>query len=100
MAVSAGYLYLRYTKEVYESVSIVQLNFESEASMLNITSPVVGEGLPEEIELLKSRLFFEKVAEAVNLDVTYVKYGRILDDERFCRCVRHPLFRRLYQDRQ
>ncbi|MEQ9231134.1 MAG: Wzz/FepE/Etk N-terminal domain-containing protein, partial [Cyclobacteriaceae bacterium] len=83
--VASAYVYVRYTKPVYESSSVIKLNFESEASVLDISSPVIkqeGE-ISGEIELLKSRLFFGKVAEAVDNDVSYFRYGRVLDDERF-----------------
>ncbi len=82
---SLAYLYVRYTKPLYESSSVVKLNFESEASMLNISSPVMkqeGE-ISGEIELLKSPLFFSKVVDAVDMDVSYFRYGRLLDDERY-----------------
>lgn len=80
-----AYLYIRYTKPLYESASIIKLNFESEASMLNISSPVAkqeGE-ISGEIELLKSPLFFSKVVDAVDLQVSYYRYGRLLDDEKY-----------------
>ena len=85
ITVLLAYLYIRYTKPVYESSSIVQLNIESDASMLNISSPVVKQdwALSSEIELIRSRLFFDKVASALNIDVSYYKYGRVLDDERY-----------------
>jgi len=85
MAIAASYLYIRYTKPVYESSSVVKLNFDSEASVLDLSSAGVKqeEELSGEIELLKSRLFFNKVVDAVSLDVSYYKYGRVLDDERF-----------------
>jgi capsular exopolysaccharide synthesis family protein len=53
--------------------------------VLQLSSPGVKqeEELSGEIELLKSRLFFNKVVDAVDLDVSYYKYGRVLDDERF-----------------
>jgi len=82
---TSAYIYLRYTPPTYESSSVIKLDFGSEASMLNISSPV-GQGgsvISGEIELLKSRLFFGKVVEAINMDVSYYKYGRILDGERF-----------------
>lgn len=86
VCVSAAYLYVRYTKPMYESSSVVKLNFESDAAVLDISSPVLkqeGE-ISGEIELLKSRLFFSKVVEAVpDMNVSYYRYGRLLDDERF-----------------
>ena len=82
---ASAYSYVRWTKPVYESSSIVKLNFESDASVLDISSPVLKQEaeISGEIELLKSRLFFSRVVEAVDLDVSYFRYGRLLDDERY-----------------
>ena len=82
--VISAYLYVRYTPPTYESFSVIKLNFDSEASVLDISSPIKQEGeIAGEIELLKSRLFFSKVVEAVAMDVSYYRYGRLMDSERF-----------------
>ena len=80
-----AYSYVRWTKPVYESSSVVKLNFESDASVLDISSPVLKQEaeISGEIELLKSRLFFSRVVDEVDLDVSYFRYGRLLDDERY-----------------
>ncbi|MCP4459948.1 MAG: hypothetical protein GY816_18285, partial [Cytophagales bacterium] len=85
VTIASAYIYVRYTPPTYESSSVIKLNFDSEASVLDISSPVLkqeGE-ISGEIELLKSRLFFSKVVEAVNMDVSYFRHGRVLDGERF-----------------
>ncbi len=80
-----AYLYLRYTKPVYQSNSIIKLDIKSEASILGL-----GMGgsqnlnnLSGEIELLRSNLFFNKVVNAMDIDVSYHAYGRVLDQERY-----------------
>ena len=84
VTVTGSYIYVRYTKPTYESSSVIKLNFDSEASILDISSPIKQEGeISGEIELLKSRLFFSKVVEALDMDVSYYRYGRVLDGERF-----------------
>jgi tyrosine-protein kinase Etk/Wzc len=82
--IMTAYFYVRYYKPVYQSSSLIKLNFQSEASILfsNATAKQESE-ISGEIELLRSRLFFSKVLEAVDLNVSYFKYGRVLDDERF-----------------
>ncbi|MCR9251537.1 MAG: polysaccharide biosynthesis tyrosine autokinase [bacterium] len=83
---SLAYLYLRYTKPVYESESIIKLEVESEAAILGISNPAVGSnisGLSGEIELLKSKLFFTRVSNVINYNVAYHYYGRYLTDERY-----------------
>ena len=85
ITVTPAFLYIRYTPPTYESSSIIKLNFDSEASVLDISSPVMkqeGE-ISGEIELLKSRLFFSKLVEAVEMEVSYYQYGRLMDSERF-----------------
>jgi tyrosine-protein kinase Etk/Wzc len=83
---SFAYLYLRYTKPIFESESIIKLEVESEAAILGISNPVVGSnisGLSGEIELLKSKLFFTRVSSVINYNVAYHYYGRYLTDERY-----------------
>ena len=84
---SSSYLVVRYTKPVYESTSLIKLEFENEANTLGL----VNNGrlqqdlsnISGEIEILRSPLFLSKVAEAVNYDVSYHFYGRYLTDERY-----------------
>ncbi len=83
---SAAYLYLRYTKPVYESESIIKLEVQSEASILGISNPALNpniSGLSGEIELIRSKLFLSRVAEAIDYNVAYYYYGRYLTDERY-----------------
>ncbi len=81
-----SYLIIRYTKPVYESKSILRLQFESEASALGLGTNLEALELNEisgEIELLKSKLFLSKVVEVINMDVSYYYYGEFLVDERY-----------------
>ncbi len=80
----AAYLYVRYTRPVYESHSVLKLNVKSEANILGLNT--VSQGLDDlagEIELLKSNLFFGKVVDVANLNVSYYAYGRVLFQERY-----------------
>ena len=80
----AAYLYVRYTRPVYESHSVLKLNVKSEANILGLNA--VSQGLDDlagEIELLKSNLFFGKVVDVADLDVSYYVYGRVLFQERY-----------------
>lgn len=85
-ATAAAYLYVRYTKPVFKSSSIIKLSFESEASALglsNLMNPQDRNEISGEIELIKSRLFLSRVVEAADLNVSYHTYGRYLTDERY-----------------
>ena len=79
-----AYLYVRYTRPVYESHSVLKLNIKSEANILGLNT--VSQNLDDlagEIELLKSNLFFSKVVDAARMDVSYYAYGRVLFQERY-----------------
>ena len=87
LSVFGAYLIVRYTKPVYESSSLIKLDFESEASTLGLVrnGPLQQDlsGISGEIEILKSKLFLRKVVQAINYDVSYHFYGRYLTDERY-----------------
>ncbi|MGB3181490.1 MAG: polysaccharide biosynthesis tyrosine autokinase [Cyclobacteriaceae bacterium] len=84
----AAYLTVRYTKPLYESNSDLKLNIKSEASVLGLNNlEDVDENkitnISGEIELIRSRLFFNKVINELNLQTTYHAYGNFLNDERY-----------------
>ncbi len=86
LVVSGAYLYVRYTKPLYKSDSIIKLEFQSEANALGLANAFNAQDQNEisgEIELLRSKLFFSRVVEAADLDVSYHLYGRYLTDERY-----------------
>jgi len=81
-----SFLYIRYTKPVYSSESILKLDIKSDAGLLGISDPFEQDikGLSGEIEILKSRLFASKVVDAVGMKVSYFHPGRShLYDERY-----------------
>jgi tyrosine-protein kinase Etk/Wzc len=83
---STSFLVIRYTKPLYESSSILKLDIKSEASLLglnNVDEEKSYNNLLSEIELLKSKLFYNKIIDAVDLDVNVFTIGNILDDERY-----------------
>ena len=85
-AVIISYLSIRYTKPLYESSSILKLNIKRDASILGLEEydeEQVFNSLSSEIELLKSRLFFNKIIDALDLDVSIYTIGKILLDERY-----------------
>lgn len=86
IALSAAFLYVRYTKPLYESQSLLKLDIQSEATSLGLGSAMASNALNNmsgEIELLKSKLFFSKVLDVVDMNVSYHFYGRYLTDERY-----------------
>lgn len=81
-----AYIYIRYTKPVYESYSDLKLDVKSDANLLGFNTLKENQNLNNisgEIELIKSKLFFNKVIEAVDLNITYYAEGKINDEERY-----------------
>ena len=89
-------VYIRYTKPVFESSSEIKLDKENKSEILGLNT-INNNGsfgiLSSELELIKSRLFFNKVIETVNLNPQYFTHGNVLDDEKF----RNPPFLVEYQ---
>ncbi len=81
-----AYFYIRYTRPVYESNSILRLDIKSEANILGFSSLNQGQNIDNlagEIELLRSNLFYSKVVDALDMDISYYAYGRVLFQERY-----------------
>ena len=82
---AGGYLYLRYTKPVYESNSSLRLAVKRQGNVLGInglTDDSYG-NLQGEIELIKSNLIYDEVVRKMNLTVSYYIHGKIIDEERY-----------------
>lgn len=75
---SVAYLYFRYTQQIFQSESILKLDIKNEAGLLGLQDPITPDikGISGEMELLKSRLFFGKVADAIGMDISYYHPGR------------------------
>lgn len=81
-----AYLYLRYTKPVFESYSEIKLDIESDASEFGIGNFFEEKNLSilsGEIELLKSSLFYDKIIDSLDLYVSYYTKGTVLNDEKY-----------------
>jgi len=82
----AAYLVIRWTKPVFESHSELKLNIKNDAGvlgLLEVNEDANINNLSGEIELLKSKLFFDKVIQTLDLDITYFSVGSILEDEKY-----------------
>lgn len=81
-----SFLIVRYTKPLFESESILKLDIKRDASILGLNYDDEEQSfnsLSSEIELLKSRLFFNKIIDATKLDVSIYTIGNFLVDERY-----------------
>ena len=86
ITVLGAYLFIRWSIPIYESSSELKLDTKSEASVLtmnNFSQPPNYANISGEIEILKSRLFFSKVIEAADIDVSYFAVGNVRTDERY-----------------
>lgn len=83
---SLAYLTIRYTKNVFESESVLKLDLNENATELGIKSIADDQNinhLAGEIDLIRSELFLSRVLDSLNIDVSYVSVGRVLDEELF-----------------
>ncbi|HET7819771.1 MAG TPA: Wzz/FepE/Etk N-terminal domain-containing protein, partial [Bacteroidia bacterium] len=85
IALSIAFLYLRYTPQVFQAKSIVQVNNENQASrILNVEN--INEGsndIAKSIELLRSKVFFKRVLSTLPLHVTYFAEGTFRANEHY-----------------
>ena len=86
VCLTLAYTVIRYTKPLYESYSEIKLDQEDQSNVLNLGGAENSNSfalLSSEMELIRSRLFFNKVIESVRLNPQYFTYGQILVDEKF-----------------
>jgi len=87
LCVAAAYLYLRYTKPIYQSVASLQLEMKGIAPTLSIGIYRDEESqtnyLEGESQFIRSNVIYTDVIEALNLWVSYYVEGKIIDDEKF-----------------
>ncbi len=87
---ASGYLYLRYTRQLFESSSVLKLEVREKANIKNIYNAVTSgdaeantQTLAGEIELIKSPVIYAKVIDRMDLDVTYQLRGSLLLTELY-----------------
>ena len=86
LSVSAILLTIRYTKPLFESYSEIKLGQENKSNIFNLPEVEAGNSfalLSSEMELITSRLFFNKIIESVRLNPQYFTYGQFLVDEKY-----------------
>lgn len=85
---SAALIYVRYTKDVFQSTSELKLEVKDDASELGIKNIVEDQNLniiSGEIELIQSKLFLSRVLDSGPFEISYYSEGRVLNDELFGR---------------
>jgi len=80
----ASFLYLRYTTPLYESYAIIQLTDDNESlDLLNREEKFQQNNIAQELELLRSPVFLQRMLDSLPLEVTYFNRGRILDYDNY-----------------
>jgi tyrosine-protein kinase Etk/Wzc len=83
---AAAYLYIRYTKNIYESESSLKLDIKNDATELGITNMVEDQNLnllSGEIEIIQSKLFLNRVLDEVDFETSFFSVGRVLNEELY-----------------
>lgn len=80
-SLAVSFLYLRYTYPQYRASSIIQIHTDDVASQ--VLGSMVRVDLNQKIEVLKSRMFLERVFKRLPLDVSYFREGRFLNTELY-----------------
>ena len=81
---AAAALYIRYTKNVYESESALKLDIKKDATDLGIKNMVEDQSLnllSGEIEIIQSKLFLNRVLDEVNFEASFFSVGHVLNEE-------------------
>lgn len=81
---SSAFLYLRYTKPVYESKMLIQISNEDQgADVLDFKNIKEDASISREIELLRSEYLFEKAMNRLDLQVSLFAEGDVLTEKRY-----------------
>jgi tyrosine-protein kinase Etk/Wzc len=86
ICLASSFILIRYTKPLFESYSEIKLGREEKSNILNLPGLDQGSSyalLSSEMELITSRLFFNKIIESVRLSPQYFASGQFLDDEKY-----------------
>jgi capsular exopolysaccharide synthesis family protein len=83
---AVAYLFIRYTKNVYESDSELKLDIKSTATELGINNLMEDPShnvVSGEIEMIQSSLFLNRVLDYSNFEISFFSVGRVLNEELF-----------------
>ncbi|MEX0636756.1 MAG: GNVR domain-containing protein, partial [Ferruginibacter sp.] len=85
LAAGSAYSYLRYTPQVFESKTVLQVNSENEANkILNVANVNENQNdIAKSIELLRSKVFFIRALSILPLRVTYFAEGTFRSNEHY-----------------
>lgn len=83
-----AYLTIRWTKDIYESSAELKLEIKQDATALGIKQIAEDQNrniIAGEIEQMRSKLFFSRVLDSLDLWVSYYSIGNVLEFELYRR---------------
>lgn len=84
VSLSVVFIYLRYSKPIYESSAIIQVvNEDPGADVIGIENINNKKSISKEIQLLNSQYLFDKAIRSLNLHISYFSKGEFLTEERY-----------------
>jgi tyrosine-protein kinase Etk/Wzc len=79
-----AFIYLRYTKPIYESAAVIQIASEDQgADILEMKEAVSRNSISREIELLRSEFILSRAIRKLNLNIGHYAEGDILIEEKY-----------------
>lgn len=79
-----AFIYLRYTKPIYESAAVIQIASEDQgADILEMKEAVSRNSISREIELLRSEFILGRAIRKLNLNIGHYAEGDILIEEKY-----------------
>ncbi len=93
IGVTTAFIYLRYTKSVYESKAVIQRSSKDEGQrILEFDDFIQDNNLSADVELLKSNFLLEKALRNLNLKISYFSEGEVLTEEKYTQSPYHVTF--------
>lgn len=79
-----SFIYLRYTKPLYESSAIIQIASEDQgADILDIKDAATRNSISREIELLRSEFILSRAVRKLNVNIGHYAQGDFLIEEKY-----------------
>ncbi len=84
LMILSAFIYLRYTKPLYESRIVIQLGEKDKGKeLLEIENINTKDNISSELELLRSELLFDFALKKLNLTISIYSKGKILTEEKY-----------------
>jgi len=91
LGLTGSWLFLRYTKPVYKSSSLLKIDEKTEAGALGLGGALGATAeerqsmskLSGEVELIKSNIIYRRLKDSLDLDVNYYVAGTVLETELY-----------------